>query len=388
MPQLDLGLVVGPAGPQGIQGPEGPQGPAGPQGPTGETGPQGPEGPAGPQGPQGVQAPVINDLTTGGVSDALSSEMGKQLQITKADLTLSNLPSPQMALVNLGAGVRPNLLDNWYFVGGGSQRGGGQFPINQRGQTSYNGYGIDRWNLSGNDGRSLIIDTDGITLTSTAEYGLYFTQTLDQSVIDACLGKTVTFSVISVGQNTANLNLNLYVDSAWTDYMGIQEGINSKQFAIPSTANSFYFNFGANAAGTCKLSAAKLELGTTQTLAYQDEEGNWHLFELPDFQEEQAKCQAYQVVINTLDIIGATNNATTLYTNIPTPVTMRALPTIENNGVFNVSGGGISQMNLTAAIYSSSLNANGIRVGIAGQFTVNEPYHVSITSPIILNANL
>lgn len=44
-----------------------------------------------------------------------------------------------------------NLLDNWYFVGGGSQQGGGQFPINQRGQTSYSGTNqnaIDRWKIS------------------------------------------------------------------------------------------------------------------------------------------------------------------------------------------------------------------------------------------------
>ena len=32
--------------------------------------------------------------------------------------------------------VNPNLLDNWYFVGGGSQQGGGQFPINQRARPS------------------------------------------------------------------------------------------------------------------------------------------------------------------------------------------------------------------------------------------------------------
>ena len=187
-----------------------------------------------------------------------------------------------------------NLLDNAYFKGGGSQQGGGQFPINQRGQTSYaSGNVIDRWNLSGNGGQSLIIDTDGITLTSTAEYGLYLNQIPDQSVIDACLGKTVTVSVISVGQNTANLSLNLYVDSAWTDYMGIQEGISTKQFTIPSTANSFNFNFGASAAGACKLIACKLELGNHQTLAYQDEDGAWQLFETPDYGEELAKCRYY-----------------------------------------------------------------------------------------------
>ena len=58
MPQLDLGLVMGP------QGPQGPEGPAGPQGP---------------QGPQGEQAKVVNDLTTGGADAALSAEQGKVL---------------------------------------------------------------------------------------------------------------------------------------------------------------------------------------------------------------------------------------------------------------------------------------------------------------------
>ena len=150
MPQIDLGQVVGPQGPIGPEGPAGPQGPEGPQGPVGETGPQGPEGPAGPQGPQGVQAPVVNDLTTGGASDALSAEMGKTLQATKADLTLSNLSNYQKALRNLGGRPSRNLLDNWYFAGGGSQQGDGQFPINQRGQTSYtasNANCIDRWKL-------------------------------------------------------------------------------------------------------------------------------------------------------------------------------------------------------------------------------------------------
>ena len=239
-------------------------------------------------------------------------------------------------LDNLRTAVcRRNLLDNWYFVDGGSQQGGGQFPINQRGQTSY-AYGnvIDRWNLSGNNGQSLIIDTDGITLTSTAKYGLYFTQIPDQSVIDACLGKTVTVSVISVGQNTANLNLNLYVDSTWTDYIGIQEGINSKQFAIPSTANSFYFNFSANAAGACKLIAAKLELGPTQTLAHQDEDGNWVLNEIPNYAEELAKCQRYYCK-SAIDLnsfisgeIAFAQNAELMNCAVKFPVEMRIIPTI------------------------------------------------------------
>ena len=42
----------------------------------------------------------------------------------KAATDFSNLPSPQTALYNLGAGTGRNLLDNWYFAD----------PVNQRGQ--------------------------------------------------------------------------------------------------------------------------------------------------------------------------------------------------------------------------------------------------------------
>ena len=51
---------------------------------------------------------------------------------------------PQTALANLGAGVRPNLLDNAYFAGPW------QLPINQLGDTSWTGSAsyvdlFDRW---------------------------------------------------------------------------------------------------------------------------------------------------------------------------------------------------------------------------------------------------
>ena len=308
-----------------------------------------------------------NPVQSGGVYTALAG---------KADLTLSNLSNYQKALRNIGGRPNSNLLDNAYFKGGGSQQEGGQFPINQRGQTSYaSGNVIDRWKLSGNGGQSLIIDTDGITLTSTAEYGLYFDQPLEQSVVDACLGKTVTVSVISVGQNTANLSLNLYVDSAWTDYMGIQEGINSKQFAIPPTANSFYFNFGAGAAGTCKLSAAKLELGSHQTLAYQDEDGNWQLFETPDYGEELAKCQRYYLPIDTRGKFPAvfSSPSTTLQVFVPTPVTMRVNPTVQ--GITSIS----------ARVYSGAANSQSLSVSQALLTEAGVLITFSVTWPSTLN---
>ena len=85
-PQGEAG-PQGEVGPQGEPGPQGPQGEVGPQGPQGEPGPAGPQGEPGPQGPQGTSGfsgaaedlEIINDLTTGGTTAALSAEMGKEL---------------------------------------------------------------------------------------------------------------------------------------------------------------------------------------------------------------------------------------------------------------------------------------------------------------------
>lgn len=51
-----------------------------------------------------------------------------QGQIKGANKELSNLSNYQKTLRNIGGRPNRNLLDNWYFVGGG------QFPINQRGR--------------------------------------------------------------------------------------------------------------------------------------------------------------------------------------------------------------------------------------------------------------
>ena len=57
-----------------------------------------------------------------------------QGQIKGANKELSNLSNYQKTLRNIGGRPNRNLLDNWYFVGGGSQQGGGSFPVNQRGR--------------------------------------------------------------------------------------------------------------------------------------------------------------------------------------------------------------------------------------------------------------
>ena len=276
--------------------------------------------------------------------------------------------TPQGALANLGAGVRPNLLDNAIFIGGGSQQGGGQLPVNQRGQMSYvTGNVIDRWNLSGNGGQSLTIASDGIILTSTADYGLYFTQNLEQSVIEACLGKKVTASVLSVGQNTAQASLNLYVDNTWKDYMSIQEGLSTKQFTIPLTANSFYINFGAGVSGTCKLIAVKLEFGSTQTLAYQDDTGAWQLLPQPesDYATQLLKCRYYyrQYGCGVMGIVQ--QNAPYLCISFDQP--MRTMPSVSLLKSQILLYDGLDGTTISSAQIASNISSkNGIQVGVIG----------------------
>ena len=71
-------------GPQGPAGAKGETGAPGPQGLAGATGPKGDRGDVGPQGPA---VDVVNNLTTGGTTKALSAEQGKAIKTLIDSLT-------------------------------------------------------------------------------------------------------------------------------------------------------------------------------------------------------------------------------------------------------------------------------------------------------------
>lgn len=364
MPTLDLGQVVGPQGPQGATGPQGPQ------------------------GVKGEQAPVINDLTTGGVTDALSAEMGKQLENTKADLTLSNLSNYQKALRNIGGRPNSNLLDNAYFKGGGSQQGGGQFPINQRGQTSYTGavYGIDRW--KGLYGSELVaLENDCLSLTFSGNQGI--SQILDADVLQALEGQAVTQTILWYLSSGNYANAGLVVNETPMITPGIQSVgsqwmITSKTVQMPDSIQSASFTISGD--GNIKVKAVKLELGDHQTLAYQDESGAWQLFETPDYGEELAKCQRYLWSSNPEKRshgclgVGVAQSATTLYLPVPLPVTMRGntIPTVsmQDQTHFRLRGSGGSLDDIVSSISSDGTNGSTVSVTLTGQFTQGQAYVV------------
>ena len=68
----------------------------------------------------------------------------------------------------------------------------------------------------------------------------------------------------------------------------------------------FRFYYGGTAAAATTgflLQAAKLEEGSTQTLAYQDEDGAWQLLPQPesDYATQMLKCQRYYQIYSTAD---------------------------------------------------------------------------------------
>lgn len=230
---------------------------------------------------------------------------------------------------------RPNLLDNWYFVGGGSQLGYGTFPINQRGQTSYSGavFGIDRWKVSG-AGHDVVVGSDYITYTRTALTGNPY---LCQTVIVPYDG-TYTFSALyRTSKSCFGLNGNnrFPVSADWNLY--------SITVSLTAGSNAFHViqDYGA-ADGAAEvgdhidIKAIKLELGAYQTLAHNEgteSSPNWVLNEIPDYGEELAKCQRYYIKFDRYIASGFLTNSGKEY-NIPIylPITMAGTPTVTMSG--------------------------------------------------------
>ena len=312
MTQIDLGQVVGAQGPQGIQGP---------------------------QGAQGIQGPVGPAATINGVN-ALTIEAGANIDLAQeggtATLSVPTDSTPTAdstkpvqsggVLAALNNKANRNLLDNWYFVGGGTD---GKFPINQRGQTSYTaeGYCIDRWKPG--FGISLTLESGGIQISrdSTASAEM-IVETLPDSLWEQIAGKSVTLSVLVNGKlGSVSFNAPVYLDQLIDFPEATVDNLLCDIYGIPSS-NSCGVRFFSGESGTWTIQAVKLELGSQQTLAHQDEDGNWVLNEIPDYGEELAKCQRYYWESSMIFASSQNYNLASLICNVQFPVRMRTIPAI------------------------------------------------------------
>lgn len=219
----------------------------------------------------------------------------------------------QTALAALGAGVRPNLLDNAYFVGGGSQQGSGQLPINQKGKTSYAdsvyAYTIDRWKAS--SALSALLDDDYVQISAAGTTGWF--EQFNVDLIDKLAGKTVTISALLYDGTllSASGTLpetepsgNTLVASAFSD------GLNGIRFY--RRPNDLDFQFQVETGSQLQPVAAKLEEGEGQTLAYQDSTGAFHLLPQPesDYATQLLRCQRHYEQTNYFVFYASALNAT------------------------------------------------------------------------------
>ena len=286
-----------------------------------------------------------------------------------------------------------NLLDNWYFVGGGSQQGGGQFPINQRGQTSYGAgvYCFDRWKLTNNT--TAKINSSSVTFTNQSSSANTFVEwrlpwdmsltskqitaslLLEDGTLLSCTGTTPSTVVstatrVCLSPTINNATLRIYA---------------------PNAGGAFTFQIMISPSASVDVVAAKLEPGTRSTLA-RLVDGEWVLNDLPpNFQQELAKCQRYQISYpGSLALGTSLYSPNTIWATLFLPCPIRITPTLASGTIAVVANG---SNNLSTPIsgftFSYFLKGNAIYIKADKSSHGLTPVDASIVfTDALLDANL
>lgn len=182
----------------------------------------------------------------------------------------------------------PNLLINHYFLD----------PINQRGKTEYVGvgYGIDGWKSTSVNSVQKI-EEDGVIFHDT-DGGLgQYRQHIEEKTAKKLNNLPLTFSVLVNIQVAEAFQLGFYSSEyhAAPEMDFLTVGTHLETYTtIMSDITSDLIVFISPRLTNAKAIAAKLELGTQQTLAHQDASGNWVLNDPPPNKAlELLKCKRY-----------------------------------------------------------------------------------------------
>lgn len=254
----------------------------------------------------------------------------------------------------------PNLLDNWYFGN----------PVNQRGQTSYTGavYGIDRW--KGYQATvTATVRNDGLGIQRST--GEFYTILQYIEFPKRLAGQTVTFSVLTKSApGSYRLRIMSGIDSPVQLAQSVirfaeETGVTAVSVTLPASIDNLWVSIYTSTTSTpFVFSATKLELGSQQTLAHQ-ENGVWVLNEIPDYGEQLRRCQRYLVPlsVDTSAICRTGSSADTLCISFwPTPQPMRAKPVlvIANPGNFRGYLKNVMRVPTTAEV--NKLSNLGVRI--------------------------
>lgn len=270
--------------------------------------------------------------------------------------------TPQAALANLGAGVRPNLVLN------------SSLKVDQRGQTTYTSPSSATSFLSMLDGVSgksatVTIENDGISFSVSkgTHVGQIRFLIPDGYIPNKVYQVSVLADITEAGPNTkihiANHTTAITAGAA----LSISGPTNKKALF------TFEWSYSAESSdpmsleilafeGTIsgKIYGVKFEEGETQTLAYQDSNGDWQLLPQPDsdYATQLLKCQQFLFPIDGNGRYPATfgASANTVQVFIPTPIKMKSNPVVSgltsisarvHTGAFNSAALSVSQTLLT-----------------------------------------
>lgn len=302
---------------------------------------------------------------------------GDTIPVSAEDSTLISEALTKIPTTS-GGGVNPNLLDNWFFGRPVNQRNGyyipagvkyntlswteagttdkaypvigyiGQDPLIAVNGTNYivgksvqvpgycaAGYTVDRWFLE--QPYNLKIDATGLHFTpSNLDSYTNLIQQISVEKWTILNGKTITVSAL-----TSDGKL-LSESGTWTPESGPAVRFDNFEFSSAAFVNAPSYQLGrlyVYAGKSADVLAVKVELGSTQTLAHQ-ENGVWILNEIPDFGEQLRRCTYYAEKVESKDTAAITNS-----TYVPSGATSavfilpyarkRTVPAINFNDVSN-----------------------------------------------------
>lgn len=199
-----------------------------------------------------------------------------------------------------------NLIINWDF----------RRPVNRQGRAEYvgAGYAIDRYRLSSNEAKLSVEDgfvryeavstpESGPLLHQRSKFSSGESTEMTLSVLSRCSGFTadnqVRFGVRYSTDGKTYTNLKVGYHNCMND----DWNMNVITVIVPSSAKYIQADIaqlmgaaGADVGCYVDLYAAKLELGDHQTLARQNEDGEWEIIDPPDYDLQYALCSLYSPI--------------------------------------------------------------------------------------------
>ena len=301
-------------------------------------------------------------------------------QLSNLNTLVGGATTPQGALANLGAGVRPNLFINYDF------RIWQRYPSGTYTGAPNNIYIADGFLFqSSNGGISNTFErVNGGGIKNASGPDCRIRKRLEGA--DSLNGKVCTMSALkSTGFFTETVTITGASETA--DII--------EQFTDDAL---LWLHPGET------MHAIKLEQGSTQTLAYQDDTGAWQLLPQPesDYATQLAKCQRYQLeLISKNDpqyaCVGNGSGRTSGISGIEcpifisTPITLRTRPVVTFNGNFYLQSGDSSLQVTRMAI--DRIATNGVNILVyAENIEIGKFYSlyaaVSENHSLLLDANL